>query len=119
MRNYVARNKKESAELLVPQYSAGRVTTVVHAFLELWRVTIDVTTKFRYLAITENVAEERSEETLFLHHLKGWQPYSFGSVSIHFDQAKRYALEVKYKNGASPPVYDYVNTVSIGITLKY
>ena len=64
-------------------------------------------------------AEERADGTLLLRRLKGWQPYSEGVVTINLDQEKRWAFTMDYKNGASPPLYDSVNTVTAGFTFKY
>ena len=107
------------ATMALPSYHIARVVPVAHGLLEIGRFSIDVVGTARYLTTVENTVLERSDHTLFLKRLHGWNAYCVISGSWNFDPARHFAFTVAYKDGFSPPKFSRVNTVQSGITIKY
>lgn len=105
--------------LSLPSYHIARLVPQAHALFEIGRFSIDAVGTARYLMTVENSVLERTDHSLFLKRLHGWNAYGVVAGSWNFDPAGHFALTVAYKDGFSPPRFSRVNTVQSGITLKY
>lgn len=107
------------AKINVPSYDILRVKPQVHGFVEAGSVTFDVKVVGRYLAITENTVNELPNHSLLLNPINGWHGYAEGNVTWNVDPTGHIGLNLVYKNGYSPPKFVRVNTVQIGVVIKY
>jgi len=108
-----------SAKIAVPAYSIVRPRPQAHAFLEIGTVTFDVKATGRYLIETENTVQQSLNNTLKLLPLANWQGYAEGNVTWTLDPTGHFAANIVYKNGFSPPRFGRVNTVQVGLLIKF
>lgn len=108
-----------SAKIAVPAYSIVRPRPQAHAFLEIGTVTFDVKATGRYLIETENTVQQSLNNTLKLLPLASWQGYAEGNVTWTLDPTGHFAANIVYKNGFSPPRFSRVNTVQVGLLIKF
>jgi hypothetical protein len=83
-----------------------RLRPHLHGFVELGRLTLDLSSSLRYLVVEEAGVD-------------GFRPYTEATLSFAFDPAKHLALAVTYKDGSEPPLFLEVEKVSVGIVAKY
>lgn len=84
-----------------------RLRPHLHGFVEVGRLTLDLSSSLRYLLVEETGGAE------------GFHPYTEATLSLAFDSAKHLALAVSYKKGSEPPLFVDVDRYSAGIVAKY
>ena len=84
-----------------------RLRPHLHGFVEVGRLTLDLSSSLRYLLVEETGGAE------------GFHPYTEATLSLAFDAAKHLALAVSYKKGSEPPLFVDVDRYSAGIVAKY
>jgi len=119
LRQQLFQSKAKKAKIDVPRYSIFRFRPRLHTFFEYDRFTFDVSEAFRILATPEYVGEELSDTLVRLRRVSGIQSYTEVTVSYGLDPAKHLSLSITYKRGAQPPLFQHVNNVLSGFTIKY
>jgi hypothetical protein len=107
------------ATIDLPAYSIFRVVPQVHGLLELGRFSIDGVGTPRYLATMENTTVQLPNNSLILKTVSGWKGYGVLTSAWSFDAAGHFSLSACYKDGSAPPKFSRINTVQMGILLKY
>jgi len=119
--------KDKSSSVIVPTYGIIRPRPHMQATFELWRFSFDMNYAPRYVASTETVgrivklpdAAGVLKDNAILDRIHGWRQYGEVSLQIALDQSGHVSLSTTYKRGSAPPMFDKVNTVVSGISIKY
>jgi hypothetical protein len=108
---------KVDKTLKLPQYGIVRLRPKVAAALEIRKLTLSATGTARYLANTEPTPRKLADKTYIQANRKGWLGY--GEFSIAYLLKSVISVDVTYKVGAVPPVFQRVNTVQSGIVYHF
>jgi hypothetical protein len=101
-------------DLEIDRYDILRLRPLAHGFVEVGRLTLDVSSTLRYL-----FADELSYEGSALRTVEGSRPHTEATLSWAFDPDKHLNLAVTYKNGSEPPLYREIDKFTVGIVAKY
>jgi hypothetical protein len=107
------------ATIDLPSYSIVRPRPQVHAFLELGAVTVDAKAVGRYLVETENTVQELKDHSLVLRPVSGWKGYTEVGITWMIDPTSHIGVNAAYKNGFTPPKFNRVNTIQLGVLIRY
>jgi hypothetical protein len=107
------------ATITLPGYSILRIVPQVHGLLELGRFSVDAVGTPRYLVETENTVVQLPNNSLILKTAQGWKGYGVVTPSFSCDRAGHFSLSAAYKDGSAPPKFVRINTVQLGVLIKY
>jgi hypothetical protein len=120
---------KGTASMTLPSYGIARVGVKLHSLLQVTdrkspllkfgMFSAEVTAQGRYLIATENTVLQRKDNSLYLERLSGWKGNAKLMVNWVPDQSGHAALTGTYTNGFDAPKYNRINSVLLGITMKY
>ena len=107
------------ATIAVPSYGIARIGLQIHGLVQLWNVSLDAKATGRFLAVDENTVRQLKDNSLIPLKVNAWQAYEEANASWAVDSNGHLSLNLSYKNGFAPPKFSRVNTVQVGILLKY
>lgn len=119
---------KGTATMTLPSYGIGRAGVMLHGLFQVTdtkspikfgMLSAEITGRGRYLIATEDTVLQRTNNSLYLESLNGWKGYAKLIVSWAPDRSGHFALSGTYTNGFDAPKYNRVNSVLLGITMKY
>ena len=119
LRHQFFQSKAKKASINVPKYAIFRFRPRLHMFFEYDRMTFDVSETLRILATPEYVGQELSDKEVRLRRVSEIQSYLEATTSYGLDPAKHFSISLTYKRGAQPPLFQHVNGVQSGFTIKY
>jgi hypothetical protein len=108
-----------AATRVVPTYMIARIVPQVHGLIQVWRFSLDSSAAIRYLVATENTVVQLPNKNLILEKLSGWKAYGVINGNWSLDNVGHFAITVAFKDGFAPPKFQRVNTVQVGLTIKY
>ena len=119
--------KDKSSSVTVPTHGIIRARPHMQGTFEVWRVSFDASYAPRFVAVTETVGRivQRPNaagvltDTAVLDRVRGWKQYGEVSMQIGLDQSGHISLSTTYKRGSAPPLFDKVDTVASGVTIKF
>ena len=119
---------KGTATMTLPSHGVALAGLRLHGLLQITdgkskikfgMFSAEVTGLGRYLIATENTVLQRKDNSLYLERLNGWKGYAKLIVNWIPDRSGHVALTGTYTNGFDAPKYNRVNSVLLGVTMKY
>ncbi|MGA2632938.1 MAG: hypothetical protein ABSF16_01775 [Terracidiphilus sp.] len=107
------------ATIELPTYSIFRVVPQIHGLLEFGRLSVDAVGTPRYLAATENTVVQLPNNSLILKTVHGWNGYGVVTSALNLDSVGHFCLSATYRDGFAPPKFSRINTVQLGILMKF
>jgi hypothetical protein len=113
-----------SATIVVPVYSIARVVPQIHALAQrslgpAGLITFDSQLTSRYLVDTEDTVREHKDHSLELIPISGWKALHTLTTTWTPPKSSNVGLSVTYKDGFDAPKFARVNSVLIGVLIKF
>jgi hypothetical protein len=113
-----------NAKITVPTYSIARIVPQVHGLFQgtigsLGLLSFDSTITGRYLVATENTVRQSKTNTLSLRPIDGWKAVNSLVATWNPPRNGNVGITATYKDGFDAPKFSRVNSVLIGVVIKY
>lgn len=111
-------NTKAKESVVVPPFGIFRIIAGFQSEIDYKSASLTTDESALDLISQEQVGVVTTTGVKF-YRIGGIQPHSKVTLSYTVDPAKHYALSVIYEDGRQPPIFKYLNKVTVGITVTY